>query len=224
MAALPLALPPLHRARSTPALPLLAGLDLPRGAVVELTAPAGLARMTQLSLLACANAQRLSSAVSHDGDARWCGFIDAAGSLYAPAVAEAGVKLERLLVVRPDADELAKVAVRMASSRLFAVLVVDRVGVPSASVPTTRIRWDIAVRKLALACESSDTTVLLLSDEHVAKHEALPVAMRLELGRPAPDRVSLRVVKDRRGFEGGARIVSLTPSSERGADAPKLRA
>jgi len=217
-----LAPPLLHRARSTPALPLLAGLDLPRGSVVELTAPAGLARTTQLALTACAEAQRRSRAVSHDGDARWCGFIDATSSLYAPAVVEAGVALERMLVVRPDVDDVAKVAVRMAASRLFAVLVVDRVGVPGASPSSSRARaaassrssavtrWDIAVRKLALACESSDTTVLLLSDEHTATYEALPVAMRIELTRPATDRVRLQVVKDRRGLEGGARLVSLT--------------
>lgn len=224
MAAVSLALPSLHRARTTPALPLLAGIDLPRGAVVELTAPAGLARMTQLALTACAEAQRTSRAISHDGDPRWCGFIDATHSLYAPAVAESGVELSRLLVVRPAAEDVAKVAVRMASSKLFAVLVVDRSGVPGASLPATKTRWDIAVRKLALACESSDTTVLLLSDEHTAKHEALPVAMRLELARPAADRVSLRVVKDRRGVEGGARLVSLTARAPANAPVPSLRA
>ena len=196
-------------AKHGPALPLLAGLELPRGSVVELTAPSGLARTTQLALIACATAQRISRALSHDGDSRWCGWIDATGSLYAPAVVEAGVELTRLLVVRPDAEELAKIAVCMAASRLFSVLVLDRAGVPGASVTAKRTRWDIAVRRLALACESSDTTVILLSDEHVAKSAPLPVAMRIEVTRPDSTRLSLRVVTDRRGFEGGARFVSL---------------
>lgn len=209
MAVLSLALPTSLARRDATGLPLLAGVDVPRGGVVELAAPNGLARTTQLALSACATAQRLSRAISHDGDSRWCGWVDARGTLYAPAVAEAGVELSRLLVVRPEPEELAKVAVRMATSRLFSVLVVDRVGVPGASLPATKTRWDIAVRKLALACESSDTTVLLLSDETVAQREALPVAMRLELTRPDHAQMQLRVVKDRRGVTSGARMISL---------------
>ncbi len=191
-------------------LPLAAGIDLPRGAVVELAAPAGLGRMTQLALASCAAAQAEARAFSHDGDCRWCGWVDPSGSLYAPAVAEAGVDLERLLLVRPDAEDIAKIAVRMAASRVFAVLVIDRTGVPGARVTDTRIRWDIAVRRLALAIDNSDTTVVLLSEMEQARATPLPVAMRIELTRPSADRLSLRVVKDRRGIEGGARIVALS--------------
>ncbi len=223
MAAVSLVLPASQSlVRPRPALPLLAGIELPRGSVIELAAAAGLARTTQLALTTCATAQRLSRTLSHDGDARWCGWVDSCGSLYAPAVAEAGVDLARLLVVRPEPDELAKTAVRMATSRLFTVLVVDRAGVPGAQVTATRTRWDIAVRKLALACESSDTTVILLSDEHIARTESLPVAMRIELTRPDSARLSLRVVKDRRGFEGGARFVSLTQRGSIRRDTPSV--
>lgn len=197
-----------------PDLPWLAGIELPRGAVIELAAPTGLGRATRLALHACASAQRVSRAVSQDGEPRWCGFVDPTGSLYAPAVVESGVDLERLLVVRPDAEEIAKIAVRMATSRLFAVLVIDRVGVPGAAATRTRTRWDVAVRKLALACEPTDTTVLVLSDIERAREDALPVAMRIELLRPAPDRLSMRVVKDRRGGASGARLVTLLRASE----------
>lgn len=190
-------------------LPLVDGIELPRGAVVELASPMGLGRSTQLALAACANAQRLSRELSHDGEPRWCGFIDPSGSLYAPAVTEAEVALERLLVVRPDPESVAKVAVRMATSRLFAVLVIDRCGVPGVEFDAPRTRWDIAVRRLALACESSDTTVIVLSDLERARRDALPVAMRIELTRPECHLASLRIVKDRRGGQGGARMLEL---------------
>ncbi len=190
-------------------LPLAAGIDLPRGAVVELAAPAGLGRMTGLALASCAAAQAASREASLDGDCRWCGWIDPRGSLHAPAVAEVGVDLERLLLVRPDPRDIAKVAVRMAASRALAVLVIDRAGVPGARVASERIRWDVAVRRLALAIENCDTTVILASELEQARAAPLPVAMRIELGRPRADRSTLQVVKDRRGIEGGARILAL---------------
>jgi hypothetical protein len=203
-------------------LPLVEGIELPRGAVVELAAPMGLGRVTQLALRACANAQRRSRALAHDGEPRWCGFVDPTGTLHAPAVAEAGVALERLLVVRPEPESIAKVAVRMATSRLFAVLVVDRCGVPGAELDAPRTRWDIAVRRLALACESTDTTVIVRSELERARSDALPVAMRIELTRPEAHLVCLRMVKDRRGVSGGARMLEL--AAGRGGRVPAREA
>jgi recombination protein RecA len=200
---------PRARLRAERGLGLLDGMDLPRAGVVEFAAPAGLGRATRLALCCCAVAQAEARAISHDGDTRWCGWLDPGASLYAPAVIEAGVDPARLLVVRPEVEDLAKIAVRMAASRVFAVLVIDRVGVPGARIADRRIRWDLAVRRLALACESSDTTVLLLSELEQARQAPLPVAMRIEITRPSADRLYLRVVKDRRGIEGSARVVAL---------------
>ncbi len=193
------------------AIALAEGVDLPRGAVVELAAPAGLGRATQLALGVCAAAQTDffgssadassgSRRLASDGDCRWCGWIDPGRSLYAPAVAEAGVALGRLLVAHPEPETVAKIAVRMATSRVFAVLVVDRVGVPGARVAEEKIRWDVAVRRLALGCEGTDTCVLLLSELEEARAAPLPVAMRIEVARPSAERVSLHVTKDRRGI------------------------
>jgi hypothetical protein len=193
---------------------------LPRGAVVEIAAPRGLGRGTSLALSACAAAQaeaRTRGAGATDG--AWCAWVDPSGSLFAPAVARAGVDLGRLLVVRPPPEMLAKVAVRVALSRAFAVLVIDTVGVPgalgqgAASGPQggrggapvigrreeDLARWVNVVRKLALALEGSDGTILLLTDRQAARPMPLPVAMRLELERTAEDRLMLRVAKDRRG-------------------------
>lgn len=191
---------------------------LPRGGVVELATPRGLARGTSIALSACAAAQaeaRRRGGDATDGD--WCAWLDPSGTLYAPAVARAGVDLGRLLVVRPPLEALAKVAARMALSRAFVVLVIDAAGVPgarrAAPSPERRgrdaerlaspeedlSRWVNVVRKLALALEGSDGTILLLTDRQAARPLPLPVAMRIEMERVAEDRLSIRVAKDRRG-------------------------
>jgi recombination protein RecA len=172
---------------------------LPAG-VVELAAPEGLGRATQLALRACAAAQRAEAARA--GAARAgvdCAWVDASRSLYAPGVAQQGVDLARLLVVHPPPEDIARTAVRLAASGLFSRIVVDRVGVPGASFSCRHIRWNTAVRRLALAAESHETTILLLSDLEQARRDPLPVAMRIESTRPEADRLSLRIVKERRG-------------------------
>ena len=192
-------------------------LGLPRSAVIELACHPGLGRATQLALMACASAQAETRATSHDGQARWCAWLDPTATLYAPGVAQTGVELARLCVVRPPVAELAKVAVRVVASHAFAVVVVDRAGVPGRSVnsPLTRsansalTRWDVVVRRLALACERSDTTVLLLSSLADAQARPLPTAMRLELASPGPARLSLRVARDRNGRVGSPRILGV---------------
>jgi recombination protein RecA len=165
---------------------------LPRGGVVELCAPSGLACATRLALSACASAQR-------EGGGVWCGWIDGSRTLYAPGVAQAGVALDRLLVVRPPARDLGRVAVRLAASHVFSLIVIDRCGVPGAIFSEApKGRWSTVVRRLALAAEHDETTIVLLSTTEQAKRDSLPIASRIELGRPAPDRLGLRISKDRR--------------------------
>jgi recombination protein RecA len=110
----------------------------------------------------------------------------------------------------------------MAMSRAFAVLVIDVAGVPGAfgqgagkgerGAPAAGrreedlARWVNVVRKLALATEGSDGTILLLTDRQAARPMPLPVAMRLELEQVAEGRLMVRVAKDRRG-----RVTSPTP-------------
>lgn len=192
------------------ALPLgLAAVDaalpdagLPRGAVVELASPRGLARATSIALAACAAAQ--GEARLRAGDdatpGAWCAWIEPGATLYAPGALAAGVDLARLLVVRPSAADLARVAVRTVASRVFSVVVIDAAGVPGCPAAVGRLdRWSTVVRRLALAVESSDTTVLLLTDKQAPRAMPLPTALRLELDRPAEDRLALRVAKDKRG-------------------------
>jgi RecA/RadA recombinase len=204
---------------------------LPRG-VIELCGPSGMGRVTQVALQTCVAAQHRSDwgsagagsagpgsadpgsadpgsadpgsagATCSVDERRWCAWVDASHSLYAPGLARAGIDLDRLLVVRPEPADIARVTVRLVNSRVFSVVVVDRAGVPGARLPSSRetgTRWSTVVRRLALAATEADTTILLLSSTAAAQRETLPTAMRLELSQPAPDRLRLAIAKDKRG-------------------------
>ncbi|MBI4701323.1 MAG: recombinase A [Deltaproteobacteria bacterium] len=182
---------------------------LPTGAVVEIGSPSGLGCATRLALAACAAAQR--AATEQPGgieqEQGWCAWIDPSATLFAPGAARAGVALGRLLVVRPPADAVARIAVRLAASRIFSLVVVDCCGVPGAGLSRQRTRWSTAVRRLALAVEGSPSTVLLLTDAAAAAAEPLPVGLRLELSRPSAAEICLRVSKERHGrIRGPVRI------------------
>jgi len=122
-------------------------------------------------------------------------------SLYAPALAQAGVDLDRLLVVRPSAHALSRTIVKTASSGAFGLVVVD--------VPRTAMKeGPLVTRKLALAAEEYGTTSLLLTSAIAPRPVPWPVAMRLEVER-RPESIAIRVVKDRRGVASSQHIVRL---------------
>jgi recombination protein RecA len=189
---------------------------LPRGAVVELAAPYGLARATSIALSACAAAQDEAKLRGGEGTVgAWCAWLEPAAedaaektSLFAPAVARAGVDLARLLVIRPPLSALGRVAARAAQSRVFSVIVVDLAGVPGRRQEVRLDRWVNTVRRLAMAVEGMETTVLLLTDALSPRALPLPVALRLEVERAAPDRLKLTVAKDRRGRVAPAKCVA----------------
>lgn len=203
----------------TRALPLRFGLiddalpdgGLPRGAVVEIAAPSGLARATSIALAACASAQAEAKLRGgKDTVGAWCAWIEGeATSLFAPAVAAAGVDLARLLVIRPPAEALSRAAVRAAASGVFSVIVVDLAGVPGQRGVERLDRWVNAVRRLALSIEGMETTIVLLTDALAKRSSPLPAALRLEVDRVAPDRLMVRVAKDRRGRVSSGKPVSL---------------
>ena len=185
-----------------------------RGAVVELAVAGRASLATSLALAACRAAQQEGQLLG--GNMPWCAFIDPTSTLYAPGVMKSGVSLERLLVVRPLPEALGRVALRITESRAFAVVVIDTVGVPGAVVtgPARAAEaargateseglslgpWARIVRRLSLAVEGSETCVLLITDSSAPRPLSLPVAMRIELSRPAEARLSVRIAKDQRG-------------------------
>lgn len=222
---------------------------LPRGGVIEVTSPRGLGRATSFALRAVASAQRAPSwaagrlaaapaastraegaraeGAHASGEGRgeastWCAWIDPFATLYAPAAAAAGVELSRLLVVRPRVEDALRAAVRVASSRAFALVVLDLAALPGlgarvgasgrrALVPTPNV-----VRRLALAIEGSPRSVLLLTDAGERGRvflPPLPVALRLELDRTAREGSSVRVAKERRGRVGASVFVPVSESA-----------
>ena len=153
----------------------------------------------------------------------WCAWITPshAGvpSLYAPALVQAGVDLERLLVVRPPPQALARTAVKVASSGAFGLVVIDaphrhdlggaRTSPKrSAAAAPVHDAGTVVVRKLALAAEEYGTTSLLLTSALAQRAVPWPVAMRLEVER-RPDALSIRVTKDRRGHGSSQHVVRL---------------
>jgi recombination protein RecA len=185
---------------------------LQRGAVVELQVQGAASLASSLGLMACRTAQR--EGLQH-GEMPWCGFIDPSQSLYAPGVCQLGVQLKRLLIVRPSLESLQHVAVRMASSRCFSVLVIDTVGVAGSELNVSLGTWPKVVRRLALALEGTMSTVLLITSSDAHRPLALPVAQRIELCRTAEQKLMLQVAKDRQG-----RVA--TPRAIRWGDADHL--
>jgi recombination protein RecA len=187
---------------------LLPDGGLPCG-VIELVAPRVLGGVTRLCLSAVRAAQ------ARDGRA-WCAWLDPEGTLYAPGAAKAGVDLARLFVVRPERSQLGRIAVKVAASGAFDVVVVDLHPVGEATVtrdkPSSRgarqpLPLEIVVRRLALASEERGATVLLATDARVSRAVSWPVALRLEMARPNPAALTIRVAKDKRGRIGQIRTI-----------------
>jgi hypothetical protein len=176
---------------------LLPDGGLQRGSVGELCVVGEGALGTSLALAVCAQAQ--AAARARGGHTPWCAFVDPSRTLYAPGVAAAGVELSRLLVVRPELPALSRVALRLAESEAFAVVVIDLAGVVGARSPLSLGTWPRVVRRLAMAAEGSGHCVLLLTREVARRPLPLPVAQRLEVSRPRAGKLTVRLAKDQRG-------------------------
>jgi RecA/RadA recombinase len=147
----------------------------------------------------------VAGAQSRDEKA-WCAWLDPEGSLYAPGAHKAGVDLARMLVVQPSRKDLARVAVKLAASRAFDVIVIDYN--PPALVPLQQgrsggpkrrraaLRPEVLMRKLALLAEEGGSTIIVLTDKAEPRPMQWPVALRVELSR-APGALTVKVVKDR---------------------------
>jgi recombination protein RecA len=183
---------------------LLPDGGLLRGGVVELCTAGEGALGTSLSLAVCAQAQ--ADARARGSRTPWCAFVDPSSTLYSPGVAAAGVELSRLLVARPPLSALSRVALRLAESEAFAVVVVDLSGVVGERVSASLGTWPRVVRRLAMAVEGTGHSIVLLTRQSDRRPLPLPVAQRLEVSRPSAEKLLVRLAKDQRG-----RIVSPRP-------------
>jgi len=165
-----------------------------QGGIVELSLSGGLALGTSLALAACRRAQEQSHV--RYGQNVWCAFVDPRGSLYAPGVAASGVDLARLLVLRPDATNLSRVALRLVEARTFPVVVIDTAGVPGAGLDVSLAPWVQVVRRLERALHSTSNTVILLTHQHAKRPLPLPVTRRYELVRSTNREITFQVTRD----------------------------
>lgn len=187
---------------SAPLSSVLPEGGFPLGAVIELASPANLGCGLSVALAACAASQEAS--VRAGRDRAWCAFLDPDQTLFGPAVQERGVALDRLLVVRPPRVSLAQVAVQVAASRIFSVIVVDVSSVPGAAAREDQRfesmdAWSKVARRLALSIEKTPTTLFLLTRAEARRSNALPVAMRLELENHGPQKLAVRIAKEKFG-------------------------
>jgi len=185
-------------------------LGLLPGQITELcTLPEG-GTATRLALLSCATAQR-GPGQATDAPLLFSAFVDPTRSLFAPGVAALGVELDHLLVVRPPPSELAKITLKLTRSRVFSLIVVDTLGIPGHFIQLDFRDWYRVVRQLKVALEGVPTSILLLTDTTRPRPVQLPVDRRLVLRRSHPERVELRVMKDR--FHGhGSSVCRLSGS------------
>ena len=198
---------------SSPLSDVLPEGGFPRGAVVELASPANLAHGASIALAACAASQ--DESVRSGRDKTWCAFLDPDHTLFAPALQEKGVALDRLLVLRPPRHLLARVAVQVASARIFSVIVVDVSGVPGASprhLPRSESleAWSKVARRLALSLEKTPTTLFLLTRAEAHRPLALPVSMRVELENVDAGKLAVRIAKDKYGRVTSPRQIAWT--------------
>jgi len=193
---------------------------LPRG-VVEIASPISKhGTMRGGATTIALSAIRAVHNAADDRGRAWCAWITEANvpPLYAPAVVQAGVDLDRLLVVRPSPADLARTVVKVAASGAFDLVVVDApMGLDGKLViaggagkgakrGAARVDGSVVVRKLALAAEEKGTTFLLLTNLYTSRSVPWPVALRMEVER-RPEAIAVRITKDRRGRSSSQHVV-----------------
>lgn len=184
----------------------------PRG-VIEIASPITKhgAMRGGATTIALSAMRAVHAGLTHAGVGRaWCAWITEAQAppLYAPAVAQAGVDLERLLIVRPSPADLARTVVRVAASGAFDLVVIDAPAGLDSAARSRRARVDgsVVIRKLALAAEETGTTFIVLTNLYTSRAVPWPVALRIEVER-RPEAIAVRVTKDRRGRASSQHVV-----------------
>jgi hypothetical protein len=174
-------------ARNVPAVPsgfaqldaCLPGGGWPQGALSELIAP--LAGIGELALLMPACAQLTRSG-------RWVIFVAPAHIPYAPALANAGLDLARLLLVRAESGKDKLWALEQAlKSRHCAAAVAWPERVDASGM-----------RRLQLACEQGGSSGFLFLPQQAALQPST-AALRLALAPADDGKLDIRVLKRRGG-------------------------
>jgi len=163
---------------------LLPGGGWPSGALTEIILPQE--GVGALSLLMPALA-RLSS------DRRWLAWVSPPHIPYAPALAQAGIDLSRVLLVRPKArtDGLWALEQTLRAGTCGAVM-----AWPSANLTPRQLR------RLQLAAEEGNTWGVLFRMGRAAEQQSSPAALRLRL-EATDDGLAVHVLKRRGAWATG---------------------
>ena len=195
----------------------LPGGGLTLGGVTELQIRGASGVGTSFALAACRAAQQLGDGQRENR--AWCAFIDPGASLFAPGMARLGVDLSRLLVLRPPADAIERVAVRIAGANLMALLIIDLRHLAQSHLAQSHLgqsggralnehSWQRTVRRLSLCIKSSSSSVLLLTQAEQFQSLPLPTLQRLELTRKSLASFELKVAKERTGRVSAPRLLA----------------
>lgn len=169
------------------------GLAALRGRLVELSARGATATLTA-AIEIVAEAQTQSEPVA------WLTLTN--GTFYPPDVADSGVDLAALVVVRtPDATAMARAAERCLRSGAFGLVVLDLAGLGSSAELSMQIQG-----RLVTLAQTHDAAIVCLTEktEDTASLGSL-VSLRAEAlrARERPEfAVTVRVLKDKRRGPG----------------------
>jgi cell division inhibitor SulA/protein ImuA len=119
---------------------------------------------------------------------RWLAFIAPPHIPYAPGLAQGGVQLERVLVVKPEKNP----------DTLWALEQALRAGCCGAVLAWPARADFTALRRLQLAAEAGDAMAVIYRPEESAR-ESSPAALRLQLGT-VDGELEIRVLKQRGGL------------------------
>lgn len=163
---------------------LLPDHGFPRGGLSVIAGASGAGRMSIAAMLV----ERETSA------GRPVAWIDARGTLYPPALALTGVRLDRVLFVRaPDEVKAVRALNQVVESSVFSVVVATGVDVALTPVRT---------RRLASASQKAQVSVVMVLEESARLEGA---ALVLHLSR-RPEGIVVDLTQGRRVREGRALV------------------
>jgi hypothetical protein len=167
----------------------LPGCGWPTGALTEiLVAGQGIGEVSML----------LPALAQLSGAGRWQIWIAPPHGPYAPALAQAGIALSRLIVVTPSHQPDALWAMEQALRSSVCGAVVGWLAAERRAVPYA------ALRRLQVAAEDSDVFVALFRPM-AASREASPAVLRLSVESAAAGQLTVHILK-RRGLPADAPI------------------
>lgn len=175
------------------------GLDTLRGRLVELSARGAVATLT-IAIEIVLEAQRATEPVA------WIALGN--GTFYPPDVADSGVDLAALVVVRThDATACARAAERLLRSGAFGLVVLDFGGAGEVTVPMAH------QGRLVTLAQAHDAAVVCITEKtHDASSLGSLVSLRAEALRIRERdgiAVTMRVLKDKRRGPGWSRTIKV---------------